>query len=94
MENQQRYFLDVTSKKTSKGNGIKNLLKSLEIPKFFAIAIGDDDNDVSMFENVGVAIAMANSSKKCMSKATIITDSNDEDGIYNALINLFDVEEY
>ncbi|MBQ7308103.1 MAG: HAD family hydrolase [Clostridia bacterium] len=94
LENQKRYFLDITLKTTSKGNAIKKLCKILDIPTLYTVAIGDDNNDISMFEAVGVSIAMGNASKNCMEKASTITSSNDEDGIYHACINMFDIPEF
>ena len=94
LENQKKYFLDITKKETSKGNAIKKLCKILDIPQMYTLAIGDDNNDISMFEAVGVSIAMGNASKGCLEKASTVTSSNDEDGIYNACINLFDIPEF
>lgn len=93
MENQKRFFIDVASKDTSKGKAIKFLLKELNIPTIVTMAIGDENNDVSMFDAVGVGIAMGNASKLCKERASMVTLDNDNDGIYKACVNLFDIEE-
>lgn len=94
MDNQKTYFMDVVSAGTSKGLAIKKLLKSVNIPRFASVSIGDGVNDASMFEVTGVSVAMGNAVKKCIEKAQIVTSSNDEDGIYNACVNLFDIPEF
>lgn len=45
------------------------------------IAIGDDNNDLSMFEEVGYKVAMGNAIDIVKQKADEITLSNDEDGV-------------
>ena len=87
------FFLDITNKDTSKGNAIKKLCKYLDIPTDYTVAFGDGNNDISMFETVGVGVAMGNSTQMCLESASVITTSNDDDGIYNACLNLFDIME-
>ena len=45
------------------------------------IAIGDDNNDLSMFEQVGYKVAMGNAINIIKGKADEITLYNDEDGV-------------
>ena len=53
-------FCDVANIESNKGNAIRKLLEILEIRKDETIAIGDDNNDLPMFEEVGYKVAMAN----------------------------------
>lgn len=50
------------------------------IKKEETIAIGDDNNDLSMFEQVGYKVAVDNAIDIVKQKADEITLSNDEDG--------------
>lgn len=45
------------------------------------MAIGDSFNDLSMFNEVGIKVLMANVKKEFYAHANLITKSNDEDGV-------------
>ena len=66
---------------SNKGIAVKKMLEILNIKKEEAIAIGDDNNDLSMFEQVGYKVAMGNAINIVKEKADEITLSNDEDGV-------------
>lgn len=74
-------FCDIVNIDCNKGTAIKKLLKILNIKKEEAIAIGDDNNDLSMFEQVGYKVAVANAIDIVKEKADEITLSNDDDGV-------------
>ncbi len=46
---------------------------------------GDSENDLSMIEYAGLGIAMGNASDLVKQKADYTTDSNDEEGVANAI---------
>lgn len=81
-------FCDIANIDCNKGNAVKKLLEILNIPKNNAIAIGDDNNDLSMFEEVGYKVAVSNAIDIVKDKADEITLSNDEDGVAIFLNNL------
>lgn len=56
-------------------------MEILNIKKEETIAIGDDINDLSMFEQVGYKVAVDNAIDVVKEKADEITLSNDEDGV-------------
>lgn len=85
-------YIDISKIDTSKGLGIKKLLEHLNIKKEESIGIGDDNNDIPMFHEVGLKIAMSNSFDSIKSIADIVTDDNNHDGVANALIKIFDLE--
>ena len=70
-EEYPRYFIDVTNDTISKGNGIRKLCEYLNIDTENTISIGDDINDLSMFEITSLSIAMGNSPEKVKEKAKI-----------------------
>lgn len=74
-------FCDIANIDCNKGTAIKKLLEILNIKKEEAIAIGDDNNDLSMFEQVGYKVAVANAIDIVKEKADEITLSNDDDGV-------------
>ena len=82
-ENSSYYekWFSVSNVRCSKGNALKFLSDYLNIPIENTIAIGNDKNDISMFEVAGLSVAVANASDDIKSKADYITLSNDEDGV-------------
>ncbi len=74
-------YFDIADEKTSKGFGVKNMCEALNIDLKDAISIGDDYNDVSMFEMAGLSVAMGNANDEVKSKAKYITRTNNEDGV-------------
>ena len=81
-------YFDIADIKTSKGYGAENVCKALNIDLKDAISIGDDYNDVSMFEKTGLSIAMGNANDEVKSKAKYVTLTNNENGVAFVLENL------
>jgi hydroxymethylpyrimidine pyrophosphatase-like HAD family hydrolase len=52
------------------------------------MAFGDGENDSAMLQFVGCGIAMGNAVEATKESADYITDSVDQDGIWNALVAL------
>lgn len=77
---EEKWF-SVANSNCSKGNALKILSKYLNIPIKNTIAIGNDKNDISMFEVAGLSIAVANASDDIKCKVDHITLSNDEEGV-------------
>ena len=49
------------------------------------IAFGDGENDLEMLKEVGVSVAMENAVNEVKEIATMVTDSNEEDGLVTEL---------
>jgi len=81
-------FYDIISTGISKGSGVKFLCDLLGFPKESRIGIGDDLNDLSMFEEVGTSVAMGNALPKVKAVATHITDTNNNDGVAKFLAKI------
>ncbi|MFV0556034.1 MAG: HAD family hydrolase [Lactovum sp.] len=73
--------IDCNLKGINKGTAISLLLKRLNISKENALAIGDHENDLAMFDNVSFKIAMGNALDILKEKADEITQTNDEDAV-------------
>ncbi len=81
----QPYYLDVTHPKANKGEVISALSALLNIPAAQIATIGDMPNDVLMFEQSGVSIAMANASAEVQHAAKFVTKTNTEEGFALAM---------
>lgn len=73
--------VEVMDKDTSKGLGLKFLCNKLNISKEEVIAVGDNENDLSMIKYAGLGVAMGNAEEKIKKQADFITTSNNEDGV-------------
>lgn len=82
------YMVDVYPKETSKLTGIKAIAHHFGLTLDDVIAFGDGMNDLEMVQGVKMGIAMGNAHPKVKEVAAMITDSVNDNGIYNALIKL------
>jgi Cof subfamily protein (haloacid dehalogenase superfamily) len=85
----QLYYLDVTHPLANKGHALLALAKHLAIPPASIATIGDGSNDVAMFAQSGLGIAMGNASDDVKAQAHFVTDSNQEDGFAKAVERFF-----
>ncbi|VVT19957.1 Hydrolase Cof [Sphingomonas sp. EC-HK361] len=81
----QTYYLDVTARAANKGDGVAALCDAIGVPLGDTTVIGDQANDVAMFERAGRAIAMGNAPDAVKARAQSVTASNDEDGVAHAI---------
>lgn len=78
---------DLIPRSGGKAAGIAKVLEHYGIDKSETMAFGDGHNDVDMFSAVGTAVAMGNACRAAKEAAHYITDTVDEDGIWNALVH-------
>ena len=81
----QPYYLDVTHPDANKGTVVTTLSKLLSVPTSEIATLGDMPNDVLMFRNSGLSIAMGNASPDVQAKADLVTDSYDNEGFAKAI---------
>jgi hypothetical protein len=81
----QPYYLDVTHPQANKGAVVATLSRLLNIPPEQIATLGDMPNDVLMFRKSGFSIAMGNSSDEVKAQASVVTDSNQDEGFANAV---------
>jgi Cof subfamily protein (haloacid dehalogenase superfamily) len=81
----QPYYLDVTHPTANKGVVIERLSHYYRIPLDQVAAIGDQLNDVLMFERSGLSIAMGNASEEVQRQATYVTASHEDEGFAKAI---------
>jgi Cof subfamily protein (haloacid dehalogenase superfamily) len=80
--------LDVFSAKGGKTVGIQKYLDANGVDQANTMAFGDGENDAGMLQFVGFGVAMGNAVETTKQSADYITDSVDQDGIWNALVKL------
>ncbi len=81
----QPYYLDVTHPAANKGTVVTRLSALLSIPTGEIATVGDMPNDVLMFHNSGLSIAMGNASPEVQAQATLVTDSYADEGFAKAI---------
>lgn len=78
-------FLEINAPGIDKGSALKRLTDHLQLSAQEVMAIGDERNDIPMFNFAKTAVAMENASAAAKKHADFITASNDDDGIAQAL---------
>jgi len=85
MVQSQATFIDVSPKNVSKGSALKAYAEYLKLEPSEVAAIGDQDNDVSMLEFAGTAVAMENATVDCLKVSNFVTLSNNAHGVAYAI---------
>lgn len=79
-------YCDITHADATKATGIKILLDKYNLDEY--ICFGDSLNDEEMFNHAKISICMGQGDEYIKTIATYVTDSIDDDGIYNACVKL------
>lgn len=85
----QLYSANIINTNASKGNAIYGLCKYLHVDINDVIAMGDDENDLSMIKAVGLGVAMGNATKQIKEVAKEITKTNVQNGVAEILRSKF-----
>lgn len=80
------YYYEILPPAASKGNLLKELAKLTGANK--TVAVGDNENDVSMIAEAQLGIAVANAVQKAKDAANFVTVSNMEHAIAQIICNL------
>lgn len=75
----------ITHKQATKKHALEKLLDILNVQKKDVIAVGDNGNDLPLFENAGLKIAMSNGTNELKERADFITKDVTEDGLAFAI---------
>ena len=81
-------MIEIMAPGITKGSAVLELCRLWNIDVSKAAAFGDNFNDVEMLEEVGLPFLMKNAPKELKLRFKNITDSNDDEGIYNALVKI------
>lgn len=82
---------EIAVKGVDKKKAVEHVLRHLGLSREDALAYGDGDNDIAMFEAVGYSVAMANGTDQLKELASAVTESADCDGIALSLNKLMDI---
>ena len=77
--------LEVSNEDSGKGRGILHLCKLLGIDPKCTMACGDEENDLDMIRKAAFGVAMANALESVKREADLVTGSNEEDGVADAI---------
>jgi Cof subfamily protein (haloacid dehalogenase superfamily) len=86
----QPKYVEVMSDAASKTNAMQFIMKMYGLKKEEVVAIGDNYNDKGMIEFAGLGIAMGNAPDEIKAVADLVTDTNNRDGVAQALDKIFD----
>ncbi|EOL50796.1 Cof-type HAD-IIB family hydrolase [Enterococcus caccae] len=78
-------LLEFMPKGITKAYGISLLARDLGIKQEEIMTIGDEENDLPMIEYAGLGVAMENAVPRVKDLADVITDTNDNDGVAQAV---------
>ncbi len=87
-DNSEEQFLVIISKIANKGYGLKKLTEYLKINKDQIISFGNDYNDITMFNESNLGIAVSNSTPDLLEVADLVIGSNNDDSVAKYLIKL------
>jgi Cof subfamily protein (haloacid dehalogenase superfamily) len=82
-------YIEITAAGVSKSVAIRDFCDMKGMLPGETMAFGDHYNDIDMLELVGLGVAMGNAPCAVRDAAACVTASNDEEGIYLALRDLF-----
>lgn len=83
-----KFYYEMFNKSASKGTALKKICQIYGISLKNVIAVGDNENDISMLDAAGTAVAVANAHDEVKSHADIITCSNEEGAIADLISRL------
>ncbi len=84
-----RIYVEMCSPNASKGIALAKLAEILGIAKEDVICIGNGENDLTMFEQSGLKIAVKNAEPALKFKANWVVASNNQDGVAEAIDKMF-----
>ena len=77
----RNFFLDITDRRSTKGQALKLLAELKGIKQEEVIAFGDNYNDLDMLKYAGLGVAVANAREEVFAVADLITGANVDDGV-------------
>ncbi len=83
------WFYEYCGKNQNKGTGVKNLAEYLDVPMENTVAVGDEENDVSMIQTAHIGVAMKNAREEIHQKADFVTTRDNNEGGVAEVIRRF-----
>ena len=82
-------LLDVNAVGVNKGKGVQRLSEMFGFDPKNTMALGDNFNDITLMQSVGLPVAPANAEEQIRSMAKFIACSNDESALTYAISHLY-----
>jgi len=79
------FFLEVFDHRAGKGPSLQKLAEHLGIDRANVMAIGDQENDLTMLQFAGTSVAMGNAIDAVKAVARFETTTNSDDGVARAI---------
>lgn len=84
----EKTLYEILPKNSGKGTALKKLIELFGIDREKTVAIGDYDNDISMFYEAKVGVAVSNACKDAKDAADYVTVSNEENAIARVIYDI------
>jgi Cof subfamily protein (haloacid dehalogenase superfamily) len=81
-------ILDILNRDCSKGHALRRWAEERGLKPEQIMAIGDNHNDLEMLEFAGVAVVMGNASNELKQNGWMVTGSNEESGVAQAVYEI------
>ena len=81
--------LEINAAGATKGAALLALCRALAVSPAEAAAFGDGTNDLTMIQQAGTGVAMANAAPEVLAAADLVAPSNQEDGVAQVLARWF-----
>jgi hydroxymethylpyrimidine pyrophosphatase-like HAD family hydrolase len=78
-------IVNVTAAGVNKGSSVEWLARHVDIAPEELMVVGDSENDLSMFDVAGTAVAMGQAPPHVQARAHLVTGAFDDDGCAAAL---------
>lgn len=82
-------YLEINKKNSNKGSALEWLANYLNINIEDTIAIGDNNNDLSMIEKAGLGVCVKNGIEEVKNKSKYITEKNCDEGAVKEVLDKF-----
>ncbi|MBE5742312.1 MAG: HAD family phosphatase [Clostridiales bacterium] len=82
-------MIDITPKGINKGSAVTDFCKIWGIDESECIGIGDEGNDIAMFETAGLGVAMINARDEVKKEADLVTEKDNDNSGVAEIINKF-----
>ncbi len=82
------YAIHLIDARVSKGTGVLRALEVIDVPPEETMAVGDSENDISVFEVCGLAVTVNSSDERVVKAADYATRATDGDGFFEAINQL------
>ncbi|MBQ8428279.1 MAG: HAD family phosphatase [Clostridia bacterium] len=82
-----KFLIEICDKRYSKGTALRYIAEKYGIPLEKTIAVGDNQNDLSMLQTAGLGLAVANGEASLKGKVPFFEYSNDENAVGRIIEN-------